>query len=81
MLLPLQGGDGGRTTIPRAPLRSALGYEQVALSGRTELHPWRAIINLSSDPFSCHPRPVFPPIQSSPILSNPLQSKKMRYEK
>ena len=36
MLLPLQGGDGRRTTKPRAPLRSALGYEQVAPAGRAE---------------------------------------------
>ena len=36
MLLPLQGESWGRTTKPRAPLRSALGYEQVAPSGRAE---------------------------------------------
>ena len=34
MLLPLQGESWERTTIPRASLRSALGYEQVAPSGR-----------------------------------------------
>ena len=36
MLLPLQGESWGRTTIPRAPLRSALGYAQVAPAGRTD---------------------------------------------
>ena len=36
MLLPLQGESWERTTIPRASLRSALGYEQVAPSGRAE---------------------------------------------
>ena len=36
MLLPLQGESWGRTTIPRASLRSALGYVQVAPSGRAE---------------------------------------------
>ena len=34
MLLPLQGESWGRTIIPRAPLRSALGYVLVAPSGR-----------------------------------------------
>ena len=33
-LLPLQGGDEGTNNIPRAPLRSALGYVLFALSGR-----------------------------------------------
>ena len=32
MLLPLQGESWGLATIPRASLRSALGYEQVAPS-------------------------------------------------
>ena len=36
MLLPLQGESWGRTTIPRASLRSALGYVQVAPLGRAE---------------------------------------------
>ena len=36
MLLPLQGERWGRTKIPRATLRSALGYAQVDPSGRAE---------------------------------------------
>ena len=48
MLLPLQGESVVVYSSPRAPLSSALGYEQVALSGRAELHPWPAIIYLSS---------------------------------
>ena len=31
----LSGRTTGWTTLPRVPLRSALGYEQVALSGRS----------------------------------------------
>ena len=34
MLLPLQGESAILYSQPRAPLRSALGYEQVAPSGR-----------------------------------------------
>ena len=36
MLLPLQGESAVVYSSPRAPLRSALGYEQVAPSGRTD---------------------------------------------
>ena len=36
MLLPLQGESTGVYSSPRAPLRSALGYEQVAPAGRTD---------------------------------------------
>ena len=36
MLLPLQGESTIVYSSPRAPLRSALGYEQVAPAGRTD---------------------------------------------
>ena len=36
MLLPLQGESAVVYSSPRAPLRSALGYEQVAPAGRTD---------------------------------------------
>ena len=36
MLLPLQGENAVVYSSPRAPLRSALGYEQVAPAGRTD---------------------------------------------
>ena len=36
MLLPLQGENAVVYSLPRAPLRSALGYEQVAPAGRTD---------------------------------------------
>ena len=36
MLLPLQGESAMMYSSPRAPLRSALGYALVALSGRTD---------------------------------------------
>ena len=36
MLLPLQGENAVVYSSPRAPLRSALGYEQVAPPGRTD---------------------------------------------
>ena len=39
MLLPLQDESWGRTTTPKAPLRAALGYEQVASSGRANSAP------------------------------------------
>ena len=36
MLLPLQGENAVVYSSPRAPLRSALGYEQVVPAGRTD---------------------------------------------
>ena len=36
MLLPLQGENAVVYSLPRAPLRSALGYAQVAPAGRTD---------------------------------------------
>ena len=68
MLLPLQGESWGRTTIPRAPLRSALGYVLVAPSGRAlnklvsmegRVSMLLGCIRASAIPLSCQEKPTY----------------------